>query len=202
MSRVLGLAAAALTVCVGCSRDPLDVPCPAIIEGALVITELRGSQSGTDGYGEWIELYNASGGTIDLLGLEVKLTKIDGSSTEELLVRDPIAVAANSYLVLGRQTAGLEPDHVDYGYVADIDKSLFDPAAIQVYSCGQLIDQVVYRGLPSRGTFGLDGAIDPPTAAANDDESAWCDDITEDAQSDTMGLRGTPREPNQICPVL
>ena len=53
---VLGVALVA-----ACTRAPLEVPCPDLRAGDLVISELRGEQSGTDTRGQWVELYNASG---------------------------------------------------------------------------------------------------------------------------------------------
>jgi hypothetical protein len=184
----------------GCTSDPLDIACPDVIEGDLVITEIHGPQSGEDAYGEWIEIYNGTSNTIDLSGLSVSVTRLDGSSESKFFVRNATSIAPASYATFGKQIAGGEPAHVDYGYLSDIDGKLFDSAAVEVVSCGQRIDLLVYRNLPTKGSVILDGKIDPPTAASNDDEVNLCLDQTEDAMTEQSGIRGTPQEGNPVCP--
>jgi hypothetical protein len=191
----------ALLGCAACERDPREVDCPDADAGDLVITELRGPQSGSaDAYGEWIELYNASGGNIFLRGAIIRLTRLDGSSGGRILVRDPdLSVGPGEYVVLGRANPGQELEHVDYGYADDFNRSLFTSAAIDVLACDRHIDRTIYRNLPTSGTLALDGNIDPPSAAASDDESAWCVDNAADAATPVAGFRGTPRERNRPC---
>jgi hypothetical protein len=166
----------------------------------LVITEVHGPQSGEDAYGQWIEIYNSSARTIDLAGLSVSVIRLDGSAEARFLVRNATTVAPNGYAVFGRQVAGSEPAHVDYGYISDLEKDLYDSGAIEVSSCGLRIDLMVYRNLPTKGSVILDGSIDPPTAEANDDEVNLCIDQTEDAMTEQSGIRGTPQEGNPVCP--
>ena len=68
--------------CIGCERDPLDVPCPDLGPDDLVVTEIHGPQTGEDRYGEWIEVYNPTGRAVDLTGLRIEGP--DGSMTEDL----------------------------------------------------------------------------------------------------------------------
>ena len=135
--------------------------------GELVVTEL----SGSDADPSWIELYNASGATIDLTGMRVTLTKLDGSSTETFVVQDdaPEAPAA--------------------GYVV-IESTIELPggAGVDVVSCGRTVDRMIYRNLPDSGTYTFTGLIDPPDHAENDVETQWCPDI------------GSPGERNPECP--
>jgi hypothetical protein len=183
----------------GCERDPLPWICPDLAPGELVITELRGPQSGSDTRGQWIELYNASGTELDLYGLEVRLKRLDGSSPARILVRvDQVLVPAAGYAVLGRFATGQEPAHVDYGYQLDFSPNLYDSAAIDVMACGQLIDHVNFRGLPGVGTRSFDGNL-TPDAAANDDEDNWCVDAVPDGSTIELGVPGTPGEPNRPC---
>ncbi len=206
-----GIALAFLTACsvsgflAGCSHEPLDIPCPAVSEGDLVVTEIHGPQSGADGYGEWVEVYNASGSAIDLSGLSMQLTKLDGSSDLKMFVRSAVSVEAGAYAVLGKQLSGAEPAHVDYGYLGDIGEvdgtggKLFDSAAVTLSSCGETIDVAVYRNLPTKGSLALSGDISPPTAASNDLDINWCVDEREDDETEQNGVRGTPREDNPSC---
>lgn len=184
----------------GCERAPLDFDCPDLDPGDLVVTEVRGSQSGDDTYGDWLELFNASGRTIPLRGALVTVTALDGSSKASILIREPVTITAGDYFVLGRQSPASLPEYVDYGYLADFDSDMLDTGAVQIYGCDRDvdIDLAIYRNLPSRGTFGLDGSV-APDADANDIDTAWCVDDEEDAGSEAAGLRGTPKEMNRPC---
>ncbi len=172
---------------VGCTRDPVEAICPAISEGALVVTEIRGPQD--DRNGPWIELFNASGSSIDLEGTKIRFRKKDGSSEIPVLVRRSVIVDADTYVVLGLFTNGQAPAHVDYGFADDFKATWLAAAAIDVESCGTLIDRATYDALPDVGTFEL-GTM-PPDADANNLATAWC----FDPQS-----AGTPGEANTPCP--
>jgi hypothetical protein len=200
--RIVLVAGAVGLVFAGCTRDSLDWECPSLAAGDLVVTELRGEQSGDDTYGEWIELYNASGQAQDLHGAQLWIQRLDGGAEGRVIIRMPqVTVSAGGYLVLGRFPQADTPSHVDYGYQEDFDTDLYNGGAVDVMACGEQIDRVIYRDLPSRGTWALDGAIDPPDAVANDDETRWCQDDNEDSPDTTqLGIRGTPGEGNITCP--
>lgn len=166
-----------------------------------MVTEIRGAQSPEPGYGEWIEIYNASPEAVDLTGLRVTLIKlVDGTSAGSFVLRgDGLAIDPGAYFVLGRFPAGAEPPYVQYGYADDYDAELPGAAAVDIESCGLLIDRMIYRSLPSEGTYVFNGAIEPPEDAENDNEDAWCVDLIEDGDTPTMGIRGTPGEKNIPC---
>lgn len=198
LSFAFGIALA--TLCqTGCARDPLDAACAGMASGDLVVSELRGAQTGPDGYGEWIELYNASGGDLDLQGVTVALTTLNGSSTADIVVRNSILVPADGFAVLGRFAPGDEPDYVDLGFADQFDKDLYDAGAVTVSACGSTLDRIIYRSLPDAGTHSLSGDIFPPDATTNDTESDWCADTAEDQSSAQLGIRGTPGERNRPC---
>jgi hypothetical protein len=198
------MTAAALAAFPACSREPLASICPDVAPGDLVITEVRGPQQGPDAAdlsGEWIELYNASGETLDLAGLRLELQKLDGTGALGFIVRRRgVEVEPGGYAVLGRFADGAEPSHVDYGYRGDLDSSLHGSGAIEVVACDVTVDRLIYRNLSDRGTLALDGAIDPPTAEANDDAGATCVDDAVDPAAPSAGARGTPGEENPACP--
>ena len=191
----------ALLLAGACSRDPLDVPCPQVDPGDLVVTEIRPAQDPEPGYGEWIEIYNASTHGVDLTGLRVTLTKlVDGTAAASFVVRGGSTdVDPGAYYVLGRFPAGDEPDYVQYGYADDYDDDLPSGAAVDIIACGTLIDRMIYRSLPSEGTYSFTGDIDPPEDADNDVEDDWCVDVVEDVDTPTMGIRGTPGRKNIPC---
>lgn len=177
-----------------CARDPIDVPCPDVAAGDLVVSEIRGDQTGSaDTLGQWIEIYNASGRLIDLTGLVVKMRKIDGSAVTRIVVRDEaLAIGDGAYVVLGAFSPISLPAYVDYGFIEDFSQSIYAAGAIVIESCGRLVDQAVYRDLPGSGSWAFDGAR-VPDALANDDEAAWCADVEGTTHS------GTPRERNRPC---
>src|SRR5262249_61788322 len=72
-----------------CARDPLPEACPDLAVGDLVISEIRGPQSGgSDTLGQWIEIYNASGHVVELQGLSLRMQHLDGSGDVTILVRE------------------------------------------------------------------------------------------------------------------
>ncbi|MBA2538711.1 MAG: hypothetical protein H0V17_03675 [Deltaproteobacteria bacterium] len=178
-----------LLVCgclIGCARDPVDAVCPEIDEGALVVTEVRGPQDDQDG--PWIEMFNASGATIDLAGTKIRFRRKDGSSEIPVLVRRSLTVGAGEYTVLGLFFDADIPAHVDYGFLDDFEGSWLAAAAIDVETCGARVDLATYDALPAGGTYSLGVA---PDADANNLPASWCTDVT---------VAGTPGAANNACP--
>jgi len=181
-------------IAVGCTRDPAEAVCPEIAEGALVITEIGGPQTGNDLLREFVELYNASGQTIDLLGIKVRFRRRDGSSEVAVLVRRSLPAAAGSYTVLGRDDDLDLETYLDYGFATDFSESWLGAAAVDVEACGTQIDRAIYDSLPRTGTYSL-GSM-PPTGEANDLPANWCTDATINANS----FPGSPQQANAACP--
>ncbi|MEM9487613.1 MAG: lamin tail domain-containing protein [Myxococcota bacterium] len=196
---VIVVASLAATI-VGCERDPLPAICPVLTAGDLVISEIRGSQSGPDTYRQWVEVFNASSAAVDLEGLALAIRRLDGSGAVRLLVRSTgVTVEPGGFAVLGDFEIGTEPDYVDYGYRGDFDSDLYASAELRLEGCGTVVDDLVYRDLPTTGTWSLSG-VSAPDAQRNDDQSQWCADDVEDPSDTTqLGIRGTPGENNRSC---
>ena len=192
----------ALWTLVACSRPQLENPCPEAVAGELVLTEFRGSQSGSDTYGEWIELYNASDHSISLGGLQVRALDLDGGSETLFTVRDAqLELPMGAYAVLGSVDRDPMPAHLDYSFGADGVSGLRSGAIVTLEACGEVVDQTLYRSLPDVGSWSLDGSM-TPTAELNDDEDLWCTDDVEPEPGDAvteLGVPGTPGEPNREC---
>jgi hypothetical protein len=178
----------------GCVRDPAEAVCPEIGIGDLVVTEIGGLQTGSDTLKPWIELYNASGSTVDLLGIRIRFRRLTGEENGAAIVRRELSVAAGSYTVLGLAVDPVEQTYLDYGFAADFHTAWPSSAAINVYACDQSIDQIKYDSLPNMGTYSL-GAM-PPTEEANDFPAMWCTDATSNDNS----FPGTPQRANTACP--
>jgi hypothetical protein len=202
-----GLAGVLVGLVGACERDPEADVCPPVGVGDLVISEVRGKQTDDNSnldQGQWIELYNASSGSVDLHGLQLRLVKFDGSGDARVIVRRSLTVGAGERVVLSSFSATALPAHVDYGWYPDflnssgVAQSLYDSGVIDVLACDLRIDRVRIDGLPSAGTWSL--GAEPPDADANDDAAAWCTDATDDTDPSTIGLPGTPGASNHPCP--
>ena len=201
----------------GCVREAEPFICPPLLEGELVITEIRGPQAGgNDTYGQWIELAYLGADSLDLRGTTIRMRKLDGSGEVNLRVRVPsLEVAPGEYVVLGHHGPELGdiPEYVDASFFADFfsnpgggaplrPRDLYDGAVLEVEACGAVIDSVVYRDLPDLGTWSLDGDV-AVTEENNDDETAWCNDLVEPMEEGPqlyIGVPGTPGEANRPCP--
>src|SRR5262249_629577 len=138
-------------------------------------------QDGTDTLGQWVEVFNRSGGEVDLQGLKLRIRKLDGTNDLRIPIRRSVTVAADGYVVLGEATdaEGSRPDYVDYGFLADFDQDWYAAGAVSIEGCGTdapSIDVVTYNALPDSGTYSL--GLAAPTADGNDDASNWCPDVS------------------------
>ncbi|RME25914.1 MAG: hypothetical protein D6806_07080 [Deltaproteobacteria bacterium] len=190
-----------MAVLAGCERAPLPLECEQIPSGAIAVTEVRGPQSGADTWGQWIEIANTTQESLGLAGLVLEIYKLDGSGRHQMVVRDHDArLDPGEYYVLGRFPPDSPPPHVDWGFEDDFSGDIYTDAVLEVRSCQQLLDRVVWRNLPSEGSLSYDGRLQPD-AALNDDDANWCNDRTP-SESDggtQAGLPGTPKEANHPC---
>ena len=184
-----------LVACVACTREAADEICPELVAGDLVVTEVRGEQT-SGSLAQWIELYNATGRGLELIGLHVRVRAIDGSDEDRIIIRRDLSVGPGAYFTIGVGDDAARPPYVDYAAGTDTGNALFANAAIEVEACGgEQIDQVVYRGLTREGTYSL--GLSPPTAAGNDPDSVWCNNQDDDG---SMTFPGTPQAANPPCP--
>jgi hypothetical protein len=185
----------------GCEREMLDHICDPVEPGQLVFSEIRGEQAGVDTFGQWIEIHNTGERAVEMTGLRVRLTQLDGSNEVWLTVREPgLTVDASGFFVMGRFPAGTEPDHVDYGYASDFESDLYPAGGLlELYVCNELVDTVIFRDLPETGSLAFDGEA-PLTAESNDEEALWCnDDADVNQDPNETGIPGTPGAPNRPC---
>jgi len=156
-----------------------------------VVTEIRGDQDPNDTLGEWIEIYNASGGPVEMTGLRMDLRSLDGSKSARIDVRSPgLTLPARGYFVIGNSLPGEEPTYVDFGWGLSLTGSLYGAAVLELRGCGELIDEVLWRNLPTTGSLQLSGSA-TPNATTNDQESAFCQ---------SADPAGTPQQENPSCP--
>lgn len=160
-----------------------------------MVTELRGDQDPDDDHGQWVELYNASGAELDLLGLHVRLRSLSGSTDDTIIIRRSLVVPADGYTVIGLGPDETRPADIDYAAGSDAGTALSPTGAVDFKACDdveddQFADSLRYdAGLPSIGTYSL--GLAPPTATGNDVTTNWCTNPSP---------YGTPGGPNPPCP--
>lgn len=155
-----------------------------LVEGDLVITEVMYNPAFcTDANCEWVEIYNASGSDVDLLGLTI--VDIGASSGE---IEDSAVLEADEYGVLAAGNAG------SWGYT-------FSPLAyygssgpffsqdegdlVEVANATTTIDIMLYSAngdVNAGASVELDPAI--LDADLNDDEDDWCVAVTDFGDGD------------------
>ncbi len=163
-------------------------------EGDLVVTEImQNPDVVTDSNGEWFEIYNATGQTVDLEGLMVSDNESNSFTVSEFTFLD-----VDQYFVFGRnadqKTNGLLP--VDYEY------SGFDLGngedEIYLDSSKLRIDAVEFDdGATFPDPTGASMSLDPAHTDAddNDDGANWCEATSAYGKGDL----GTPASVNDSC---
>ncbi|MFH1467103.1 MAG: MopE-related protein [Pseudomonadota bacterium] len=175
-----------------CSGDDA-LPSPEdLLPGDLVITEVMADPDAVDDrYGEWFEIYNASGEIVDLMGLLVY------DATSELFeVTASVVVEAEGVAVFARSAdSGVNGGvTVDYAFSGMVLANNGD--AIVLDNGTEALDEVLWDDTWPGGT-GVAMALDPASwdAVSNDDASAWC--FATQAYGD--GDLGTPGTANDTC---
>lgn len=166
-----------------------------LVPGDLVLTELMANPSFcSDTYGEWVEVYNASGHPVDLLGVAVQ----DATGAQATLATS-VRVEAGGYAVLGRATAatwcGATVPAAFWGSRPILDND-GDTVSLVVPATGAIVDVAAtygYGGARDGSSWSLDPAsLD---ATGNDTAANWCSGRpTADAEW------GTPGSANASCP--
>ncbi|RPJ49404.1 MAG: lamin tail domain-containing protein [Candidatus Latescibacterota bacterium] len=161
--------------------------------GDIVISEImQNPEAVSDTYGEWIELYNATGAAIDIDGWTVG----DGASESHVVSNGgPRAVPAGGFLVLGRNddpavNGGYE---CDYAYAGITLSNAADRVVIREGSA--TIDSVAYD---DGGTFpDPAGAsmecVDP--ASDNNVGANWAECVVTAYGAGDYGTPGAPNDP-------
>jgi hypothetical protein len=176
------------------------VSCPAdkcaedLVSGDLIVTEIMKDPAMVDDTdGEWFEVYNASGGSVNLDGFGLY---DDGSDATTLTSSD--VFAAGAYIVLCRD-ADLASNG---GLPCDIEYSGFNLAngddEVGLGSAASSVDWVGYDDATFPDTAGASMALDYRYmgAGTNDDGSYWCDGTASYGDGDL----GSPGARNSACP--
>ena len=188
-------------MCVGEAESICSLDCGGgeIGLGALVISEIMNNPAAVnDDSGEWFEIYNASGESINLSGLRIYHQAGDAGAVH--VIQASLQVPAGVYVVVGNNenfssNGGIL---VDYGYGTDINLSNNTDYLALATAEDLLIDETSWDKA-NLNPNGKSRSLDPGSlnAASNDDDTNFCA-----AQSTIAGSedRGTPGAANDICP--
>jgi hypothetical protein len=184
----------------GCGREAIVEAgaCEDHGPGDLVITEVHANPDGSDGDGEYIELFNATGSSVDLEGLTLEAGRADGTSVKSHRFASG-SVDSENYVVVGNASAESMPGHVHYSYGEALGSLRNSDAAVSI-RCGEmLIDRVLYERTFDGRALELDGRF-APDHELNDDSNRWC--ATPEGVDEVLnGNFGTPGSPNSSCEV-
>jgi len=167
--------------------------------GDIVISEVQAAPSVVaDVAGEWIEVYNNSGTTMNLLGFELH----DDGSDSHVIAGD-ITMPAGTYVVLSRNADYLTNGSVlaAYEYNSFVLDENVDEVVLSF--AGIEIDRFDYDlGLYPAGTpghsLGWDPSIGNPDPTNNDDPANWCHSGNSIGLTGTTDF-GTPGGSNDPC---
>ena len=186
-----------------CDGDVDESPsaCSYVVDdlttGDLIINEVMQNPSAVgDDLGEWFEVYNASGCEVDLDGLILSdLT----SSSENHTVSGSLIVAAEGYVVFGRETDtgsnGGAP--VDYAYGSDVILGNSSDE-LGVGNSAGYFDTIYWdNGATFPDPTGMSMTLDADylDATLNDDGANWCKATSSFGDGDL----GTPGAVNDDC---
>jgi hypothetical protein len=188
-------------VLVGCGRETIveAAECEGLAPGDLVITEVHANPDGSDGAGEYIELFNATGTVVALDGLTLVTSRADGASPKSHRLIGG-SVRGDGYIVLGNAPAEAMPEYVHYSYGVALG-SLRNSDAMLAVRCGDvLIDQMRYDRTSDGRALELDGRL-APDHELNDDAGHWCT-TPEGVAEVSEGNFGTPGASNSPCETV
>ncbi|NUN15234.1 MAG: lamin tail domain-containing protein [Myxococcales bacterium] len=171
--------------------------CGKVKPGAVIFTEIMfNPKAVADAQGEWLEIYNTTDETIDLVGL---ILTSDKDSNHIITAAQPLLLPPKSHMALARNAtaSGISPA---YEWVSGINLGNTTDSVTLLLGT-TVIDTVAWS--PEAGFPAPDGAsiqLDPGATDAqkNDVGLYWCDS-TEPAPN---GDLGTPGAANTACPAI
>ena len=193
--------ACAVLVLGGCGREAVvaTTVCDELAPGDLVVTEVHANPDGSDGQGEYIELFNATGASLALDGLTLMASRADGASPKSHRFIGA-SIDSGNYFVVGNAPVDLMPAHVDYSYGNTLGSLRNSDAVLAIRCSDMLIDRVSYERTVDGRALELDGRL-APDHELNDEANHWCT-TPEGVREVSAGNFGTPGAVNSPCEVV
>ncbi len=179
----------------GCPRTiDSTSDCAGRVAGDLIITEFMNDPAGTDEGKEWFEIYNNTKDPIQLRGLSLVFSKVDGTSAKSHVMLEG-SIPAGGYFVVGDADNASKPEYIDYSYGTALG-GLSNGEGRITLKCGEtVVDKVEFADVGTQGhSRELDGKI-KPDAIGNDNAANWCNATADMGAS----MFGTPGEENDAC---
>ncbi|NJK30969.1 MAG: lamin tail domain-containing protein [Deltaproteobacteria bacterium] len=189
----------ASTATLGCPDETQtddEVGDGSLLPGDLVISEIMADPEGADEGQEWLEIYNATGATMDLQGLTLVYSKADGTGRKTHTVARSVEIPSGAYVVVGGLLDELAPatGFVDYGFANELGAFGNTAGYLAIEDAKTIIDEVYYEEATSGASRAFDGSK-APDASVNDSLAEWCDSKTEFAPN----VFATPGVANDFC---
>ena len=165
--------------------------------GDLIITEIMKDPEVVDAnVGEWFEVYNSTGSSIDLQWLTVQDQGEDGFVVDDFVVISPFSYFVFATSDDSSNNGGVQTDYV---YDRELFKLGNDDDEIILSNRDGIIDSVVYNDSDFPDVDGMALSLDANSlsASSNDNGNNWCSATTLYGQGDY----GTPGSINPACPV-
>ncbi|MCH9686108.1 MAG: lamin tail domain-containing protein, partial [Deltaproteobacteria bacterium] len=166
--------------------------------GDLVVTEIMYNPTCNMDRCEWIEIYNATGANLDLLGLRIR----DEMFSIEGTIDDNAIAPAGGYAVLALSTPGqwpyAEPADAHYGSGPELNNGGGGDEVYILDEAQEVIDQTANYDRFNEDD-GRSWKLDPTqlTAAGNDEAGNWCFSVAPLQTSDGTREWGSPGAPNE-----
>ncbi len=186
----------------GLLTAPVEAQTVPDVPGDLIITEYMAYPSEVpDYFGEWFEVYNASGRAMNLVGLLVR----DSTGANQFTVQDDLFIDVDQYLVMGVSDVSTYGEN---GYNGGIEIDFL--YAFGDFEIGQQTDTIalIYDGWTVDSvTWDTSWAVQDAVSHqvnlnahtlewANDLSHNWC---SADSYITGVGLKGTPGTENDWC---
>jgi hypothetical protein len=186
-----------LALACGAPVEPPSAACEARLPGDVVLTELMRDPGGVDTGREWLELHNPTAAPLPLDGLELVVSRADGTQERSHRLAQAPVLAPGGYVALGDVRAGAAlPAHLAYSWGEALGSLPNAEGRVSVRCADRVLDALAYAGEGRPGVaLQLDGAR-APEATANDTPGALC----EAPLASVAGMLGSPGAPNPPCP--
>ncbi len=189
------------SVCVDAAVDLCGSCVSGWSPGDLVITEIMNNPAAVDdAAGEWFEIYNASGASVDLVGLVIRHQSVTVDPSATFTINVSVVVPAGGYAVLGLNGNASTNGGVNVSYVYPSTVNLSNTAdhlAIEA-GVGNVIDAVSYNETSGLDPNGKSRSLNPSFLShlQNDNDTNFCEATSVMSGGDA----GTPGAANDACP--